>query len=81
MARILFLSYPDPWFYDLPAALEADRERPYRVVRPLEFVPHSRSLAVRAVREHLTVLWLACRATRESVDPTLALRYTRARCM
>ena len=61
-------SYPDPSFYDAQRAVEADRERPYRVERPLEFVPHSRSVAVRAIREHAMAFRLAIRAAREPAD-------------
>jgi putative colanic acid biosynthesis glycosyltransferase WcaI len=60
--------YPNPSVYDAQGALEADRQRPYRVERTLEFVPRSRSLAVRAVREHFMGLRLAWRATREEAD-------------
>ena len=61
-------SYPDPSFYDIRRTVEGDRLRPYRVERPLEFVPHSRSLAVRAVREHVMALRLGVRAAREPAD-------------
>lgn len=61
-------SYPDPSFYDARSAVEADRQRPYRVERPLEFVPHSRSLAVRAIRELVMAFRLALRAAREPAD-------------
>jgi len=49
-------------------AVEDDRERPYRVARPLAFVPHGGSLLTRAVREHLMALRLALRAAREPAE-------------
>jgi colanic acid biosynthesis glycosyl transferase WcaI len=61
-------SYPNPSFYNAQGALEADRERPYRIERPLEFVPHSRSLAIRAIREHIMAIRLGLRAVREPAD-------------
>jgi colanic acid biosynthesis glycosyl transferase WcaI len=61
-------SYPNPSFYDAQSALEADRQRPYRIERPLEFVPHSRSLAIRAIREHIMAIRLGLRAVREPAD-------------
>jgi colanic acid biosynthesis glycosyl transferase WcaI len=61
-------SYPDPSFYDPHDAREADRMRPYRVARPLQFVPHSPSLAVRAIREHVMAVRLALRGAREEAD-------------
>jgi colanic acid biosynthesis glycosyl transferase WcaI len=61
-------SYPDPSFYDKQSTLEGDRLCRYRVERPLEFVPHSRSLAIRAVREQVMALRLAVRAAREPAD-------------
>ena len=61
-------SYPDPSFYDAAGAIEDDRARSYRVERPLEFVPHSRSLPVRAIREHIMALRLAIRAARAPAD-------------
>jgi colanic acid biosynthesis glycosyl transferase WcaI len=61
-------SYPDPSFYDAKDAREADRMRPYRVARPLQFSPHSSSLAVRAIREHVMAIRLALRGAREEAD-------------
>lgn len=61
-------SYPHPSLYATGAAAETDRGRPYRVTRPMHFVPHSRSLAVRAVREHLMAVRLAVRAAGEPAD-------------
>jgi len=61
-------SYPDPALYDRARAVEDDRERPYRVARPLAFVPHGGSLLTRAVREHLMALRLALRAAREPAE-------------
>jgi len=61
-------SYPHPSLYDLGTAFDRDRRRPYRVVRSRAFVPHSRSLTIRAVREHLMALELAARAAREPAE-------------
>jgi colanic acid biosynthesis glycosyl transferase WcaI len=61
-------SYPDPSFYDPQAACEADRMRPYRVARPLQFSPRSPSLAVRAIREQVMAVRLALRGAREGAD-------------
>src|SRR5438034_5177421 len=61
-------SYPDPSFYDAAQAIDADERRPYRVKRPLRFVPHSRSPVVRAIREHVMTLRLAVRAARHPAD-------------
>jgi colanic acid biosynthesis glycosyl transferase WcaI len=61
-------SYPHPSLYAPGAAAEADRGHPYRVARPMQFVPHSRSLPLRAVREHLMAARLAVRAAAEPAD-------------
>jgi len=61
-------SYPSPTVYDARSALLADEQRPFRVDRPFEFVPHSRSLAVRAIREHLMAFRLGLRAARAPAD-------------
>jgi colanic acid biosynthesis glycosyl transferase WcaI len=64
-------SYPDPSFYEEKHTLEADRKRPYRVERQMEFVPYSRSLVVRAIREHIMGFRLALHAAREPADIVL----------
>ena len=61
-------SYPSPDVYDLRDALAHDRRQHFRIDRTTTFVPHARSLAVRAVRERLMAIRLGLRAAREPAD-------------
>jgi colanic acid biosynthesis glycosyl transferase WcaI len=61
-------SYPSPDVYDLRDALAHDRQQHFRIDRTTTFVPHARSLAVRAVREHIMAIRLGMRAAREPAD-------------
>jgi colanic acid biosynthesis glycosyl transferase WcaI len=61
-------SYPDPALYDEQKAVAADSQRPYRVERCFYFVPHSRSAAIRALREQVMAARMALRAAREPAD-------------
>jgi glycosyltransferase involved in cell wall biosynthesis len=65
-------SYPSPELYPPGAARATDERLPYRVRRPMAFRPHSRSLFVRAVREHAMAFVLALAAARERADLVLA---------
>jgi glycosyltransferase involved in cell wall biosynthesis len=64
-------SYPRPQLYPRAATRETDRRLPYRIRRVMAFRPHSRSLVVRAVREHIMAIALAVAAARERADAVL----------
>ncbi len=65
-------SYPSPELYAPGAAAASDAKRPYRVRRTLTFRPHTRRLALRAVREQLMAVALLLAAARDRADVVLA---------
>src|SRR5919201_5395182 len=61
-------SYPEPALYEGHPALASESRQPYRVERCFYFVPHSRSVAIRALRELLMAARMALRAAREPAE-------------